>query len=90
MHDSHDYLHGHDHHHHDAPTDLPFAAKLTKRLENWHRHNEDHLGDYVQWVEEAADQGYPQVAAHLREVVEMTRQISDRIAKALAAAQAKK
>ncbi|MEE4607711.1 MAG: hypothetical protein V2L15_02390, partial [Desulfobacteraceae bacterium] len=80
--------HGHGHHHNDASAAMPFAAKLTKRLEHWHRHNEDHLGDYQQWVTEADTQGYPQVATHLREVVALTRQIGERLAQALAAARA--
>ena len=85
-HHHHEHDHGHGHHHHDAPAAMPFAAKLTKRLENWHRHNEDHLGDYQQWVAEAESQGHPRVAAHLREVAALTRQISERLAQALAAA----
>lgn len=67
---------------------MPFAAKLIKRLENWQRHNEDHLGDYQQWVAQADRQGQPQVAAHLREVAALTRQISERLSQALAAARA--
>ena len=65
---------------------MPFADKLVQRLEHWHRHNEDHLGDYEQWVTEADRQGYPRVATHLQEVAALTRQISERLARALAAA----
>ena len=87
-HHHHDHDHDHEHHHHDAPAAMPFAEKLVKRLEHWHRHNEDHLGDYQQWVAEADRQGHSRVAAHLREVSALTRQISERLAQALAAARA--
>ncbi|MBW1648163.1 MAG: hypothetical protein JRJ72_08635 [Deltaproteobacteria bacterium] len=85
-HHHHEHDHGHGHPHDDTPAAMPFAAKLVKRLEHWHRHNEDHLGDYQQWVAQADRQGHPRVAAHLREVAELTRQISERLAQALAAA----
>ncbi len=83
----HGHGHGHDHPHSShAPAAMPFAEKLVKRLEHWHRHNEDHLGDYQQWVTEAQRQGRTEVAAHLQEVAVLTGQISDRLARALAAA----
>ena len=93
MHDPHDHHHPHDHDHHHphdhdhhhphAPEAMSFGDKLIKRLEHWHRHNEDHLGDYEQWVAEAERQGHPQVAVHLREVAALTRRISERLARAL-------
>lgn len=99
MHDHHDYdhhhhHHDHDHHHHDHDhhhhehghsEPLSFAEKLTKRLENWQRHNDDHIGDYRQWAEDAAANGHAEAAARLQDVVELSRQISTRLVQALQA-----
>ena len=89
MHDHHSHSHpDHGHHHHSHEENeggqLDFAQKLTRRLENWRHHNEDHLDGYRQWAETTATKGYPEVSSCLGEILALSRQITERLDRALA------
>ena len=89
MHDHHSHSHpDHDHHHHCQEDrdggKLDFAQKLTRRLEHWRHHNEDHLDGYRQWAETSAANGYPEVEACLEEILTLSRQITGCLDRALA------
>lgn len=82
---SHDHGHSHDSahsHSHDAGPALDFEAKLARILAHWRRHNDDHLDGYRQWAEDAASHGHASVAGHLEAVLELSRQISERLEQA--------
>ena len=83
-HPDHNHDHHHDHHHdHADGAVLDFGTKLTRRLEHWRHHNEDHLQGYQQWAEAAGANGCDDVAAHLQAVLTLSRQITEHLEKAL-------
>jgi hypothetical protein len=88
MHDHHDHSHpAHDHSH---PVEvgeagrIDFPQKLIRRLEHWRHHNEDHLDGYRQWVQSTAANGYGEVSALLEQILDLSRQITERLDRALA------
>ena len=74
--------HDHGHHHHGDAATIGFDAKLGRILEHWHRHNEDHLQGYRQWADDAEAHGHADVAAHLQAVLDLSRQIGERLQEA--------
>ncbi|MDY6832942.1 MAG: hypothetical protein SWC96_14085 [Thermodesulfobacteriota bacterium] len=84
-HDSHDHSHGHDHgHHHDhhhthaGDGEMSTREKLVKLFDYWLRHNESHCDTYTQWIDQAEQEGLSDTAAILKEIADLTRQITDK------------
>jgi hypothetical protein len=66
------------HHHQESATPLSFEEKMSKLLNHWIRHNDDHADNYRQWARQAEENGHPEVAALLEEAARMTVEISGR------------
>jgi len=88
-HHDHHHHHDHDHHHHHHDDDdsgsMSDAAKLEKLLEHWIGHNADHVANYRQWSQRAAEMGQQEAADLLEEAVTATLSVSRLFEKALAA-----
>ncbi len=87
-HDHHDH-HGHHHSHHgheksESHGALSEADKLTKIVEHWIRHNEEHAKSYRDWADRARDMGREEVYMILDEVATGTQAQSKNLEKALA------
>ncbi len=64
---THHHHHDHDHHHsHDDGSEMPFEEKLTKILDHWIKHNQDHADTYEDWAARARE-------AHLDDVAELLK-----------------
>ncbi|MBI9077812.1 MAG: hypothetical protein JEZ02_20605 [Desulfatibacillum sp.] len=75
----HDHEHGHDHSHghsHDTVSPMNTREKLQKLLEHWVAHNQDHAKTYETWASRAEGDGYPEVAALLRQAGTMNLDIN--------------
>ncbi len=94
---SHDHAHGHPHdHHHDHTHDdhqdhthgasgtLSFEEKMSKLLEHWIKHNDDHADSYRDWAQKASAEDMKTAAHLLVEVAELTGQITGKFQQALA------
>ena len=71
---------GDDHHHHHSHvkgSEMSMEEKLTKLLEHWLQHNEEHAKSYELWAERAASHGLADVSTHLESVAEKTRAIDE-------------
>jgi len=75
----------HHHHHHDHDeerTGLSFEEKMSKMLDHWVKHNDDHAATYREWAAKAKDGEMPQVADLLEDAAEMTLKISEKFEEA--------
>lgn len=68
-HHDHDHAHGH-HHSHEDKSEMPFEEKLSKILDHWIRHNNDHADTYKDWAERARN-------AHMAEVADLLESAAD-------------
>ena len=66
----------HHHHEHDIESPLSFNAKLTKMLEHWLKHNNDHAQTYQRWAEEARHEGLEKIGAAIMEVKQKSEEIN--------------
>lgn len=68
---------GHSHEHGPSATDpLSFEVKLSKILEHWVHHNEDHALNYRDWAAKARAAGFQDVANILLAAAELTDKMS--------------
>ena len=74
----------HPHHNHDAYSEMPFNEKLSKLLNHWIKHNEEHALNYRNWAEKAKTNGKDQVAELLEEAAEMSLAVNEKFEAALA------
>jgi hypothetical protein len=70
----HHHTHSHDRHH--AEGELGDAQKLSKLLQHWIHHNEDHVANYLDWADKAAAMGLEETARHLRSAGDLTHAVS--------------
>ena len=79
--------HHHHHHHHDHGSDhqdatpagtLSFEEKMSRLLEHWVGHNDDHAQNYRDWAAQAKDNQLTEVAGLLEEAARMTDEISEK------------
>jgi hypothetical protein len=69
-HDQHHPDHGHSDqcgHHHDSDS-LSFEQKMSKLLEHWLKHNNDHVLTYREWSRKAKDKGLGDMSAILEDI----------------------
>jgi hypothetical protein len=81
-HHDHSHDHPHDHAHHEA--EMSFAEKISRLLEHWIQHNDDHIRSYREWAEKARAQGLAEAAGKIDEAAEKTAAVSEAFRKALA------
>jgi hypothetical protein len=62
---------------------MDFVSKARIRLEHWIGHNEHHLEDYQQFADELEANGQEQSAGSIREMIDLTRQSTDSLRRAL-------
>ena len=74
--------HHHDHDHSEERTGLSFEEKISKILDHWVKHNDDHTATYRDWAGKAKDGEMPQVAGLIEEAAEMTLKISEKFEEA--------
>ena len=78
---SHHHHHHGDHHHssdHQESSDtLSLEEKLTKLLDHWIQHNDDHAKNYRDWGSKAKAKELDEVARLLEEAAQMTEKISE-------------
>lgn len=72
----------HAHSHESAPADAD-AGKLRIVLDHQLRHNEDHLADLARWLRRSEAAGLSGPAAALKDVLDFSRRISDRLREVL-------
>lgn len=78
-----------DHHHHHENRELedqePVSTKekLSKLLEYWIKHNEEHARDYLEWSKWAGEEELEGLASLLEEAAEMTISINQKLEEAL-------
>lgn len=73
------------HHHHDHSEErsgLSFEEKMSKLLDHWVKHNDDHAATYRDWAGKAEEGENPQLAVLLEEAAEMTLKISEKFEEA--------
>ena len=78
----------HDHQHHsshndNSPAELAFDEKLTRLLEHWIRHNQEHAQTYSDWAEKAAVDSKGEVAILLNEAVSLSMDLQRKFELAL-------
>lgn len=76
------------HHHHaqNTQSELSFDEKMTKLLEHWIKHNEDHAKTYKDWAEQAKNNDIvsgTQVSFLLTEAAEMNFLMNEKFQNAL-------
>ncbi|QTA92129.1 hypothetical protein [Desulfonema magnum] len=82
-HDHHDHHHhDHHHHHHEHQSELSFEEKMTKLLEHWVNHNDDHAQNYRDWAEKANENNMAKVSDLLKDAADMTLEISKKFEQA--------
>ena len=76
---------GHHHHHHHGHSHdtLSVEEKLTKLLDHWRHHNDDHAKSYEDWERKAREAGLENVADSLAKAAELTREITAELTNAL-------
>ncbi|MGD9210603.1 MAG: hypothetical protein PVI90_07495 [Desulfobacteraceae bacterium] len=73
----------HHHHHHSPPSStLSLEEKLSKLLDHWVHHNDDHAENYRDWGAQAKTAQHDEVARLLEEAAQMTEKISEKFAEA--------
>ena len=74
----------HHHHDHDSHGELSFDEKMTKMLDHWIKHNQDHALNYRNWAEKAKANGKDDAGVLLEAAADMSLAINDLFKKALA------
>ncbi len=74
----------HHHHDHDSHGELSFDEKMTKMLDHWIKHNQDHALNYRNWAEKAKANAKDDAGVLLEEAADMSLAINDLFKKALA------
>ena len=74
MHDHHH--HEHSHHHGQNEGELSETQKMSRLLQHWIRHNDDHAANYNDWAAKAEGLGLRTTADHLRAAAELTHAVS--------------
>jgi hypothetical protein len=64
---------------------MEFSERAAIRIKHWMEHNASHLEDYENFAAQLEGARASRSAAHIREMAELTREIDDRLQKALAA-----
>ncbi len=72
------------HHHHASPQPLTLEEKLTKLLDHWVSHNDDHAKNYRDWGVQAKTVNLNEVADLLEEAAQLTEHISEKFMAAAA------
>lgn len=83
---SHHHDHHHHHHHHEEASSQQKPSeieKLTKVVEHWIHHNEEHARSYEEWARRAREMGQEQVALILEQVSRETALQNQNFEKAL-------
>ena len=70
-------------HHHEVQSGISFEEKLVKLLQHWIKHNEDHAGTYLEWINKPEIKDMKKVIALLEEASELTHQINKKFEEAL-------
>ena len=60
-----------------------FVDRLSKILDHWVHHNEDHAQALEQWAQKAADEGMAEAAARLREAASMNLAVNGKLREVL-------
>jgi len=89
---SHDHGHDHDHdhnhdHHHDhehGQIVMSFSEKMTKLLDHWIKHNDDHAKTYQGWADQARQNQLARVAVLIEEAAAMSLAVNETFAQAKA------
>ena len=77
-----------DHHHHHeneepgAHGPLSTKGKLSKLLEYWIKHNEDHVRTYLEWSRRAREEVSQEVSSLLEEAAQMTVSMNEKFKQA--------
>jgi hypothetical protein len=58
------------------------SEKLLKLMDHWVAHNNDHVGNYLQWSKKAEKLGFGQVGQLLKDAAELTHAISEKFMQA--------
>jgi hypothetical protein len=74
----------HHHHDHDSHGELSFDEKMTKMLDHWIKHNQDHALNYRNWAEKAKANAKDDAGVLLEAAADMSLAINDLFKKALA------
>ena len=77
----HDDRHHQDHHH--RKTEMPFEEKLIKLLEHWIKHNDSHAETYRDWMKQAGEEEWTEVAGIMKDAADLTTQINKKFEQAL-------
>jgi hypothetical protein len=78
------HLHDHEPHGHEHKHDTPEPLhKLTKMVEHWIHHNEDHARSFKDWAERARELGKSEVGTLLQGAAQQSLQQNDQLRKAL-------
>ena len=62
---------------------MEFLEKAKTRLEHWVHHNEHHGDDYEEFAKQLEEAGKPESASHIRDMIELTKQTTECLQKAL-------
>lgn len=77
-HEPHDHSHSHDHGHSPGEAgEMPFNEKISRLLDHWVQHNDDHVRSYREWAEKARSHGLAETAAALDKAAETTAAVTD-------------
>ena len=63
---------------------MDFNEKAKIRIEHWIKHSEDHLQEYAAFAKELEDAGKTESARYISEMVKLTKESNDCLAKAKA------
>lgn len=66
----------------DVPSPLSMKDKLTKLLDHWVHHNQDHVASYRLWAERARSEGFHTVGDTLETVAQKSVELTDLLQKA--------
>ncbi len=70
-------------HGHDVQSDLSFQEKLEKLLHHWIKHNDSHADTYRDWMKQAEEEGWVEVADIMKDTADLTIQINKKFEQAL-------
>jgi len=78
-----DHHHLHENGHLEDQEQVSTREKLSRLLEYWIKHNEEHARDYLEWSKWAGEEELEGVASLLEEVAEMTISINQKFKEAV-------
>ncbi len=64
------------HHHHKNHSALTDEEKLTKLLDHWVKHNNDHAQTYLEWASKIKGKNMKNVVSILEQAADLTNQIN--------------